>query len=453
MSVFRAGLLSVAVVVAVCIWSVADGGQTSSEREIQLSPGAERETPLELLGLPKPEIAGLRISGFFVGSYSYNSHIQMVPEFAGGAPALVDAGASGFRFDKFGLSVSKTFAAWLSAGAAIEVERHRDRHSHGFAPGFGCPGTARCVERFGTEEPETETNLDKFNLTGIVPLGNGLALSVGRFDTPFGLERHDEPLLLTATTSEVFQFGRPQRMTGFQMSYPFTPALDMSVWVVNRWESETTHAGFDDNNRDKSFGGRIGFTPLPGQELLNVGIGGFWGPERDDVNGPKRWVLDLDFTWTPLPRLLFAAELIYGGEDTLPIRRRGIPFAAPAAAKGVHWWGSYLLVHYDLYPWLGLSVRYGIFDDIDAARTGVKQVLQSWTLVPIVHLTRLIPELRPTGATYARTRHPIDWVDLKLEYRLNRSNAHVFSDARPGVDILEAEKTSHQFQLQLVVNF
>jgi hypothetical protein len=65
----------------------------------------------------------------------------------------------------------------------------------------------------------------------------------------------------------------------------------------------------------------------------------------------------------------------------------------------------------------------------------------------------LIPSLRPTGATFPRTRLPVDWVDLKVEYRLNHSNQPVFSDAPPAVPILEADKTSHQVQLQLVVNF
>ncbi len=90
---------------------------------------------------------------------------------------------------------------------------------------------------------------------------------------------------------------------------------------------------------------------------------------------------------------------------------------------------------------------------MNGGRTGVKQVLQSWTFVPILHLSQLIPDLRPMGATYVRTRHPIDWVDLKFEYRLNHSNKTVFSDAKQGVDILSADKTSHQVQLQVVVNF
>jgi hypothetical protein len=57
------------------------------------------------------------------------------------------------------------------------------------------------------------------------------------------------------------------------------------------------------------------------------------------------------------------------------------------------------------------------------------------------------------GVTYARTRHPLDWVDVKLEYRLNHSNKEVFSDAKPGVPITEADKNSHQMTLQFVVNF
>jgi hypothetical protein len=158
-------------------------------------------------------------------------------------------------------------------------------------------------------------------------------------------------------------------------------------------------------------------------------------------------------TWSPLPRLLVAGELVYGQEANVTMRRRGTPIPAPAAVQDVIWWGLYVLVHYEFVDWLGGTFRYGYFDDRDGGRTGVAQQLQSWTFVPVVHLSRLIPNLRPTGATYVRTRLPVDWVDLKVEYRLNYSNRPVFSDAPPGVDIFEANKTSQQVQLQLVVNF
>ncbi|OLC17385.1 MAG: hypothetical protein AUH29_01935 [Candidatus Rokubacteria bacterium 13_1_40CM_69_27] len=420
------------------------------EREIQL----EREHPAEMLGLPKPEIGGARISGFFVGSANYNSHIQMVPEFAGNAPVSSEPRSLDFRFDQFTIGAFKTFSPWLSAGASIEVERHAARHSHGFDPDFGCDTGGVCIEQFGSEAIETEISLHRFNITGIAPLGNGLALSFGRFDTPFGYERHDAALNLTATLSEVNRFGRPMSMTGFQAWYAFAPWFDVTAWVVNRWENETTEDPLEDNNRDKSFGGRVGFTPLYGAQLLNFGIGGWWGPEQDDNTKSERWILDFDVTWSPLPRLLLAGELVYGGESGVSFRRRGIPFAADEVSnKNVNWLGLYALAHYDLTRWLGLSFRYGFFDDQDGARTGVKQALHSFTIAPIVHLSRLIPDLRPLGVTYARTRHPLDWVDVRLEYRLNHSNKPVFSDARPGVPILDADRDSHQVTLQFVVNF
>jgi hypothetical protein len=421
------------------------------EREINL----EREHPLEVLGLPKPELGGVRISGFFVGSANYNSRIQMVPEFAGSIPLSSEPRRTDFRFDQFSMGAFKTFAPWLSAGASMEVERHGHRHSHGFDPDFGCPsGGATCTEQFGSEDIETEVSLHRFNITGVAPVGNGLSLSFGRFDTPFGYERHDAALNFTATTSELQRFGRPQSMTGFTAAYQFTPWLDATAWVVNRWENETTEDPLEDNNRDKSFGGRIGFTPLAGRQLVNVGIGGWWGPERDDNTRNDRWIVDADLTWSPTPRLVLAGELVYGGESGVSFRRRGLPFAAPEVdRRDVNWLALYALAHYDVASWLGLTFRYGFFNDYQGARTGAAQVLQSFTLGPTLHLSRLVPDLRPMGVAYTRTRHPVDWVDVRLEYRLNRSNEPVFSSAKPGVPITDADQTAHQVTLQFVVNY
>jgi len=55
--------------------------------------------------------------------------------------------------------------------------------------------------------------------------------------------------------------------------------------------------------------------------------------------------------------------------------------------------------------------------------------------------------------TYARTRHPLDWVDVRLEYRLDHSNKPVFADVRPAVPITETDRDSHQVTLQFVLNF
>src|SRR5213082_4168541 len=95
----------------------------------------EREVSLDREEASMPSaLAGVRFSGFFVGSANYNSHIQMVPEFAGSIPVSSEPRRTDFRFDQFSFGAFKTFAPWLSAGASLEVERHAHRHSHGFDP-------------------------------------------------------------------------------------------------------------------------------------------------------------------------------------------------------------------------------------------------------------------------------------------------------------------------------
>jgi hypothetical protein len=121
--------------------------------------------------------------------------------------------------------------------------------------------------------------------------------------------------------------------------------------------------------------------------------------------------------------------------------------------KDVRWRGFYVLGHHDLGAAWGVSLRYGILDDRDGGRTGVTQKLSSWTIQPVVHLSRLIRDLRPTSALYARTSHPIDLFDVKLEYRVNRSDRSVFSDQAPGQDVERPAKSSQELQLQLVWNF
>jgi hypothetical protein len=422
----------------------------STERDEKAADQTSSGSALPRVG----EVAGTRIGGFLVGSYSYNSRIHMVPEFAGGSQALTAAGDTNFRFDKFGIGAFRTFGPYFSAQAAVEVERHRDAHSHGFAPAFGCPGTAPCIERFGAETPVTEAVLDRFSVTARIPVGNGLYASVGRFDVPFGLEKHDEPLNVTATTSELFQFARAQRMTGAQVNYVFSPVFDVNVWWVNRWESETTHTPFDDNNGGKTLGARFGITPYSRDRLLNIGAGFIYGPEKNLNDDDHRWIFDVDFVAAPTPDLFVGGEFVIGAEERVSFRRRGEPFPQPAVVnQDVSWSSGYVLAHHDPLEWLGLNFRYGFINDDDGARTGVIQTLQSITLGPLFHLSALDPDSGTTGAAYGRTRHRIHWLDLKLEYRYNFSDQRVFSAMLPSVDITDATRNSHQVQLQFVLNF
>jgi hypothetical protein len=421
-----------------------------------------QERPISL-DAPPPgagRLGQLEISGFAVGSASWNSHIQLVPEFAGGAAALADPRQVNFRFDKVGVALTKRFGPTLSASAAFEIESHKDKHSHlRTNPATQCVGVPTPCESFGAETPATEATLDKLALTWFP--WRSLGFSFGRFDVPFGIERHDEVLNMTATTSEIYHFAKPQNFTGLQAFYQAGPLVDVNLWVANRWESHTTHEPFDDNNKAKSIGGRIGFSPSVRDGLLNFGIGGWHGAERDDpanpanlgLNGPKRSVIDLDATWSPSPRSAYIAELVWGTEEEVSFRARGFPVAAPAQTDiKPKWFGGFVMAHQEMNRWLGLTARYGFLDDQDAWRTGIEQKLHSITLAGTIHLSALAGRA-PLAVTYPRTQVRIHEVDLKIEYRYNRSNEPVFSEADPPFADPDPKKSSHQVQLQLAVNF
>lgn len=277
--------------------------QAQQEREIDLNQLQDRPVPLKRF-----EIAGTRITGFVEGSFTWNSALRLpaeellpdirVPELA--APA--DPGSTNFRFDKFTIGATKRFASWLLVAGAIEVENERALEAVEEEDG-----------RFELEiEEGIEIGLDFFEVTGIVPLGNGLALSLGKFDVPFGIEREDAPFNLQATRSLVFELGRPSKVVGFRARYQFFPALDVSVFIVNGWDVD------NDNNDGKTVGGRLGVTPWPG---VNLGLGGFYGPEQNDRDGPQRGIIDVDATLSVLPRLLLAAEFVYGMEESVRLVR------------------------------------------------------------------------------------------------------------------------------------
>jgi Putative beta-barrel porin-2, OmpL-like. bbp2 len=420
----------------------------------------ERPVTLDKPSTVAKALGELEISGFAVGSASWNSHIQMVPEFAGGAVALADPRQVNFRFDKIGLALSKRFGPTLSVSAAFEVESHKDKHSHlRTNPTTQCVGTPVPCESFGAETPATESTLDKLAVTWFP--WTSLGFSFGRFDVPFGIERHDEVLNMTATTSEIYHFAKPQNYTGLQAIWQLGPSFDVNVWIANRWESHTTHEPFDDNNSSKSFGGRIGFSPAIRDQLLNFGIGGWYGAERDNpanvadlgLNGPKRTVVDFDATWSPSSQTAYVAEIVWGTEDMVSFRERGFPISQPARTNiDPVWYGAQVMGHWEMNRWFAFTGRLGYIDDQDGYRTGVEQKLWSATVVGTIHLSALAGKA-PLPVTFPRTQIRIHDVDLKMEYRYNQSNVRVFSDAAPPFVDPDAKKSSHQIQIQAAINF
>jgi hypothetical protein len=213
-----------------------------------------------------------------------------------------------------------------------------------------------------SEPVHTHIEIDNliFNWT---PAGaSALTLSFGRFDSPIGYERDDEPLNLIPTESFTAELARPVKFTGLLARYVVNPRLSLLALVANGWDREA------DNNSGKTAALKLQL--FPGEHFA-VGLSGLYGPESDATNGLQRALFSADATLQPLPSLILQAEA-----------HRGTERAAGAAGTSLGWTAASATLFLRAARSFGLSVRADMVDDGDGATTGTPQTLRSVTLSP-----------------------------------------------------------------------
>src|SRR2546422_6361929 len=151
---------------------------------------------------------------------------------------------------------------------------------------------------------EAATEIDNLLVSWTPRTANRWTLAFGRFDSPIGFERDDEPLNLIPTNSFNFTFARPGKLTGVQVHYTASPRLDVWGIAANGWDVGV------DNNRGKTALARAQFIPIP---WVTVGLTGVYGPEHASTDAQQRSLLSGDLTIDRGP-VIFGAELNLGGE-------------------------------------------------------------------------------------------------------------------------------------------
>lgn len=169
----------------------------------------------------------------------------------------------------------------------------------------------------------------------------GLQYTFGKFNAPIGFELLDPVDMYQYSHSLVFDNGLPTNLTGFMISRSFADMIDINVYIVNGWDN------INDNNKGKTFGGRIGVAPVKG---INFGISGISGPEGDNDVTEKTSVLDIDGTIAIVPDMTLGMEFNWGWEDR------------DVVSDG-KWFGLLFMAHYDYTKWGGFTFRYDYFDD------------------------------------------------------------------------------------------
>jgi Putative beta-barrel porin-2, OmpL-like. bbp2 len=288
---------------------------------------------------------------------------------------------------------------------------------------FGQITTAVTEPKRGAEEASTEIEIDNLIVNATPPTWSSVSVSFGKFDTPLGFERDDEPLNLQATTSDNFDLARPAKQVGLIGRWAASRTVDVSAWVANGWQSDL------ESNHGKTVGGRIGFRP---SDRVSVGAGFLDGPEGEQGATRNRYLVTLDYAAQPTDAWIVGGETNYGGDR------------ANAGLDAGRWYGATATVFRRFTGTFGTTARLEGFKDRDGARTGEPQTLTSFTIAPIYFIG--------TGgegifATIEHTTFRIPRFQLRGEVRWDHSTIDAF-ETRSG----DAPWTVH-YVAQLVTTF
>lgn len=247
-----------------------------------------------------------------------------------------------------------------------------------------------------------------------VDLPAGAKLTFGKFNAPIGFELLDPNDMYQYSHAMVFDNGLPTNLTGAMLSAAFG-MVDVAVYAVNGWDQ------IADDNKDKTFGARIGVTPMEG---VNIGLSFITGAEGSDADGADTSnlsVFDLDLSVTMIENLTIGAEYNSGTYENMSVTNPG---------DDATWSGFLVMANYAFSDKIALTLRYDSFTDNEGARLdgGVEETRNAITISP----------------SYAIA----DGFGVLAEYRLTSSDEKVFAD-KDG----KAKDTLSELALEFTYNF
>jgi len=363
---------------------------------------AQEETPITPESLDSGrgfslfgEGAGHRtiLNGFGVGTFSYNAADDR----------------NSFSASALAISLYHPMTDDISVFGQVTVSRE---------------GASPFLEDRGSSD-DFETEIDNLQASWRSPSA-GLDVTLGKFDSPLAIERDDAPLNFQATESFTFQFARPVKFAGLAIHQAFSSRVEAWAIVANGWDISS------DNNRAKTAALYALWSP---SLFAHMGLGVIHGPEKTDRSGDPRTTVVATYLFQP------AESWVWGGEVVAGQERGSAPDGSTA-----RWFATTFFTHYRFTRHWAATVRADYMDDVDGARTGTRQVLQSLTLSP---------QYLVGGGFYGvfryldRTSLRLPEFQLRLDLRKDRSTERVFASRREGV----GRRDSYSATLQTVFLF
>lgn len=347
----------------------------------------QEETPVDPNALSSTSVRfPVQINGFAVANYAYDFR----------------SGESSFDASALNVSFFKAFSERLSFFGQVAVARDEET---AFVGGDTAAGRrpARALE--ASDQSSVTADIDNLQIAWAASPRHGLQIVFGKFDSPLTIERDDPPLNLEATSSFLFEFGKPIKFTGLMARESFSPKFEAYAILANGWDVAP------DNNKGKTGAVYGVWSPLP---IAHFGLGAIYGAEQDDRNGDHRAAGVATIEIQQTDSWLWGEEVVYGGERH-------------AALDGgmARWFGDAFFTHHRFGRHWAATARVEYFDDIGGSRTGRRQILRSFTLSPQYLVGSGFFGLY---RTLERSTLTIPELTLRLDLRFDRSTEAVFAD-------------------------
>lgn len=271
---------------------------------------------------------------------------------------------------------------------------------------------------------ETDLTLDEAYLEVVLPAGAGLKLTGGVFDVPIGIGANENLDIWNWQFKMTNLLVAPWSFTGGMAEYSVAD-IDFTAWVANGWGYSEAYGlrpvGRVDPDTEKTYGGRIGFSP---EGIVDTGISVVHGNEKRELSfGPNagdlsplqsRTMVDWDFRWQNLPGWLNALDFEawwLGVDDTPQVETGGDLGDSDAYGLVVQ---TNFQTGWDMFS---VSVGYEIIEEEDGIVFGANPL----TEIPTEEQTRQSLEITPI---WAINDNMLTDVSLRMDW----SNEDVFMD-------------------------
>jgi hypothetical protein len=313
-----------------------------------------------------------------------------------------------FNFPQSGMNQLRAFdtRSWSPALALARLTAAHAPDPFGFRLDAGVgdlPDEYQRSDPANAAHPELSRALsyvEQAFVSATLPLGTGLRLDAGKFETPVGLEDNEALENWNYSRSLLYILAEPSYHTGLRATYRPREQVAISAYWVNGWDANVV-----DGNGMRAFAAAVTWNPSERLEAVVDYMGGLERAPTQLANPTLsfRQVVDGYVTFKLTERLSFASTTDYGHDQ---------------AGGGVDWWGVGGYARYLLMDWLAAAVRGEYYDDVQGFTSGTKQ-----------HIEEITTTLEARDHVGPLT------VIGRLEYRRDQSDARVFVTGTPELSL------------------